>query len=130
MASFALLITSPPIDSQSSATAVRFANQIIENGHRLVGVFFYGAGVHNGNRFETMLNDEWANYGAWVNHANKYSTPLYLCVTAANRRGLQSETDAKQNPVDDQFNIEMPFESVGLGEWFALCKLADRTVQF
>ena len=130
MAEIALVVTSPSIDSQSAASAWHYAQAVVQSEHNLTGVFFYAAGVSNANRFQTVLADELALYAKWCDLATQHNVDLFVCVTAANRRGLQSDLDAQHNQVTDQFNIEAPFQSVGLGELVSLMNSADRMVQF
>lgn len=130
MSSFAIVVTAPNADSQSASSACHFIQAAVALGHTIKGVFFYGAGVHNANAFQTLLSDEFNILSHWRTLSDQHDIPLLVCVTAANRRGLQSELDAPNNGITDQFNLRPPFQSVGLGELVSLSQDVDRVLQF
>lgn len=127
MARFAILITHPPLDSGKGYAAYRFASAVLDTGHELTGVFFYQAGVEVSNSFVLPFNDEVNLHQCWCELANKFNMPLWVCVTAANRRGIIGHSDAQ---TDKGFNLQAPFEEVGLGEFIKLSQQCDRLVQF
>lgn len=129
MSKFSLLVTSSPIDSQSSYSAYRFALAAVQNQHQVLGVFFYQSGVLNANGFQVMLSDDASMLSTWKEFSKEYSIPLKVCVTAANRRGVITSEDAKDADLE-HFNLYSPFESVGLGELIELTTQCDRLVQF
>lgn len=129
MATFTLLITHSPFDTQSSYSAWRFANAILNKGHTVNGIFFYQSGVNNSNRFQAGHADEINMYQKWCDFNNQYAVPLQVCVTAANRRGVINQQDAADLDIH-HYNLSAPFEEVGLGELMTLMNSADRTVQF
>lgn len=126
MASFTLVVTSPPFDSQGSETALRFAQALLKMRHTLNGVFFYQAGVLSANGWQTPPNDEENAFKAWAALATQHQIPLHVCVTAANRRGLLEDG----NDIDVAHNLQSPFIASGLGQLMALCDNCDRVVQF
>ncbi|WJG11177.1 sulfurtransferase complex subunit TusD [Aliiglaciecola sp. LCG003] len=130
MAKFSIVITSPAVDSASAYSAYRFANAALKQGHSVLGVFFYQGGVTVANQFQTVLSDELNILDKWQSLARQYDIPLQVCVTAANRRGVISQLDAKQDRQQLDHNLTPPFESVGLGELVTLLNDADRSVQF
>ncbi|MFA3792241.1 sulfurtransferase complex subunit TusD [Aliiglaciecola sp. SL4] len=130
MASFCIIVTSSPLESQGCYSAYRFTQAALEAGHSITGVFFYQSGVELANSFQTMLSDELAMYPKWCELAQKHVFPLQVCVTAANRRGILSEQDAVQNDTPNLFNLDAPFESVGIGELVSMLNESDRSIQF
>lgn len=130
MTKFCILITSPSIESEGAYSALKFIEAAIHAGHQISGVFFYQAGVDLANRFQTVLSDERDLYSRWTNMATSYQIPLQVCVTAANRRGITSQMDAKEEREDGHFNLERPFESVGIGELVNMLNDCDRSIQF
>ncbi|GAB2684784.1 sulfurtransferase complex subunit TusD [Aliiglaciecola sp. 3_MG-2023] len=130
MASFSIIVTSSPLESQGCYSAYRFVQAALENGHSITGVFFYQSGVEVANAFQTMLSDELALYPKWCKLADKYTIPLQVCVTAANRRGILSQQDAIQNDTPNQYNLNPPFQSVGIGELVSMLNESDRSIQF
>jgi tRNA 2-thiouridine synthesizing protein D len=129
MASFSLLVTHPPFDHQHAYSAYRFALSAIQLGHQVKGVFFYQAGVHNSNSFQAGHSDELNLHQAWVSLSNKHSIPLQVCVTAANRRGIINQQDAKDAD-REHYNLTVPFCEVGLGDLVELMHGSDRVIQF
>ena len=130
MAGFSILVTSPPLESQGAYSAIRFIEAAIDAGHKIVGVFFYQAGVLNASYFQTPLSDELDIGQKWQALGNDKGIPLQVCVTAANRRGILSKQDVEQDKDFADFNLKPPFISVGLGELVTQITQADRTIQF
>jgi tRNA 2-thiouridine synthesizing protein D len=129
MASFSLLVTHPPFDHQHAYSAYRFALSAIQSGHQVKGVFFYQAGVHNSNSFQAGHSDEFNLHQAWVGLGNKHNIPLQVCVTAANRRGIINQHDARDAD-SEHYNLTAPFSEVGLGDLVELMHGSDRVIQF
>ena len=129
MASFSLLITKPAFDQQDANSAYRFALSAIKLKHVINGIFFYQAGVHNSNRFQSGFSDELDLHKAWVALATDHNVSLLVCSTAANRRGIINQHDAEDLDLT-HFNLAAPFTEVGLGDLVELLKLSDRVIQF
>lgn len=130
MASISIVVTSPALDSQGAYSALRFIQATLTKGHEITGVFFYQSGVSLANQFQTVLSDELALYKQWCDLAVKHNIPLQVCVTAANRRGVISQDDAKQDKERADYNLAIPFQSVGIGELVALLNESDKSIQF
>lgn len=130
MASFSIVVTSPPLDSQGAYSATRFIEAALSSGHSIVGVFFYQSGVLNGSYFQTVLSDELDLSQKWLALGENHNVPLQVCVTAASRRGILSKQDVNQDKDYADFNLKSPFVSVGLGELVTQINQADRTIQF
>ena len=129
MASFTILVTHSPFDQQASHSALKFCRAAVSSGHNVLGVFFYQAGVANGNRFQSGHSDEINLYDNWCELNQQHGIPLQVCVTAANRRGVINPQDAEDKDIS-HYNLTMPFESVGLGDLVSLMQQTDRTIQF
>ncbi|GGD78082.1 sulfurtransferase complex subunit TusD [Lacimicrobium alkaliphilum] len=128
MARFSLLITSSPVDDQGVVTAINFARAALAANHQLCGIFFYGPGTHNANSLQLVPTDEFQPYSAWLELAAQ-GIPLHVCVTAAARRGILSETEANEQD-SVSYNLTPPFQASGLGQFIELMNSADRVVQF
>lgn len=129
MSTFTILVTSAPFETQSAYTALRFSEAALQSGHHINGIFFYQAGVLNSNQFQAGHSDELNLYSRWCKLHQQYATPLQVCVTAANRRGIINQQDA-QDLDQPHFNLSAPFEEVGLGELVGLLDQAERMIQF
>lgn len=129
MASFCILVTHSPFDTQHAYSAYRFADAAINGGHQVLGIFFYQSGVNNSNGFQTPHTDELNILQKWVSMNKEQQVPLNVCVTAANRRGVINQEDATDLDMS-HYNLLPPFDEVGLGELVELINNADRTIQF
>jgi len=131
MQSLAVMVTTPP-HSNLTATAIDYIEYALKKGIEVVGVFFYQDGVLNASSHLSLPNDEYQTIKQWQRLNKGYNLPLYLCVTAAEKRGL---TDEISDEIDDQIgnnkqtNINDAFILSGLGELVELSNKADRVVQ-
>jgi tRNA 2-thiouridine synthesizing protein D len=128
MNSLSLLITSPPFDSQGQYSAYRFCLAAVEKKLTVNQVFFYQSAVLVANRLITPLSDELNIQDMWLQLANQHSIPLNVCITAANRRGIIDNEDARQQGLSS--NLATGFNAVGLGELYSITNESDRLVQF
>ncbi len=130
MSSISIIVTSPPYDSQMSYHAAQYAKAVVNSdNHQLKGVFFYGSGVLNTNALNLTLTDIHNVCDQWKMLARDHQVPMYVCVTAANARGVLSKQDASDADIE-QYSLAEWAISCGLGEWVALSEDADRVVQF
>ncbi len=113
-----LLITAPPFDSESSYTAFRFARAAIDQGHAIVRVFFFFAGVHNANKLSKVTHGGYDLAVLWSELALSNHVDLLACVTAANKRGITEDM------------VAPGFSLAGLGQLAELIIEADRLVVF
>lgn len=116
----AVVITTPPY-SNLSVTALDYIETALKSGVELLGVFFYQDGVLHANANIQIASDEFQALSHWQKLHHKYSLPLHLCITAAEKRGLSDEHDNNIHPI---------FTVSGLGELVELSISADRLVQF
>lgn len=123
MTTFALIVSTPPTDNKTY-TALKFAQTVVAQGHTISGVFFYQDGVMNANQLVQTPSDELNLMTAWQEFHKQTDTPLHLCITAAERRGLTDSLDNDQVP-----NIALNFTISGLGELVVLTSQADKVVQ-
>ncbi|ART81152.1 sulfurtransferase complex subunit TusD [Oceanisphaera avium] len=127
--SFALLVTGACYGSQAAADAYRFAQAVIAQGHVLSCIFFYQAGVTNGNSLVLPASDETNLQQAWVELATQQKIRLEVCVAAGLRRGVCDQMSASQAKLT-HWNLNEPFYLSGLGELAKAALTADRVVQF
>ena len=126
---FSLAIYAAPYSSQASATALKFAQTLLADGHELYRVFFYGDGVHNGSQLNQPPQDESNLHLDWQLLAKKHQLDLVVCIAAALRRGILDQGEAKryQKHAD---NLGEPFELSGLGQLVDACVNSDRIITF
>ncbi len=129
MMQYGLLVMGAPYSSPAPHSALRFAHAVLARGHQIVGVFFYHDGVHNASSLMAPPQDELNLRDAWVDLHQQHAIPLDVCIAAALRRGLMSETEAQRHG-KRAFNIASPFELTGLGQLLDLQQRAERFITF
>jgi tRNA 2-thiouridine synthesizing protein D len=126
---FSLAIYAAPYSSQASATALKFTQTLLADGHEVYRVFFYGDGVHNGSKLTSPPQDEVNLYLDWQVLAEQHSLDLVVCIAAALRRGILDQSEAKR--YEKEFdNLGAPFELSGLGQLVDACVNSDRVITF
>lgn len=126
---FNLFITGSLYSSQASYSALHFCRAAIELGHSITQVFFYQDGVTQGNQLSVPLADEFDSVSEWVKLAEQYQLNLVVCVSAAERRGVLNDEQAREHNKCSA-NLHPIFSVAGLGELHAASLASDRTVSF
>ncbi|WP_237065124.1 sulfurtransferase complex subunit TusD [Microbulbifer guangxiensis] len=126
---FSLVVYSAPHAGESAATAVRFARALVDQGHRLYRVFFYGDGVHSGSALAAPPQDEQDLLGQWQALYREHGVDLVVCIAAAQRRGVLSQSEA-QRLERPAANLAEGFELGGLGQLADATAHSDRIVTF
>lgn len=124
---YVLQVNGSVYGTQSAYLAFQFAQQLLKSGHTLAQIFFYQAGVNNGNGFVNPANDEFNLQKAWQDLADNYQVKLNICMAAAQRRGVVEPDSAKDYSQD---NLAAKFELAGLAEFSQAVLSADRLVTF
>lgn len=119
---FAILIGASPAESDAPMTGLQFIKAALASNHRIVRVFFYHDGIYNA--FMPPKPGELA-VPAWSALASESDVELIYCSTAAERRGMGSDSG---EPAGAR---SLPgFRAGGLGLWVDACLRADRVLQF
>lgn len=140
---YVLLVKQPVYGSQGAFLAYRLA-QVLVQKHCIRQIFFYQDGVSNGNALVYPANDEFNLVSAWQAFSRQFNVPLYLCVAAAQRRGVvDSDSAADKSAVkkSNAFstsatpaapsgvnNLADVFQLAGLGEFSRALLQADRVI--
>jgi len=119
----ALVVTTPP-NSNLTTTAINLVRAALDSGVSIIGVFFYQDGVLNAAKYLSIPSDEFQTLAQWQQLNSVYNVPLYLCFTAAEKRGLSDELNNHESS-----NIDSAFTVSGLGELVELTSNAERVVQ-
>ena len=128
LTSLAVIVSTQPIDSKTN-TALEFVTAAVQQDNiELLGVFFYQDGVLNASTSLSIPSDEFQATDNWKALYQQYNVPLYLCITAAEKRGMTDELSDANN-VFHTSNIDEVFTVAGLGELVELTTKADRLVQ-
>jgi tRNA 2-thiouridine synthesizing protein D len=126
---FSLLVLGSPYSSQSTATALRFANAVISSGNQLYRVFFYHDGVHSANELICPPQDELHIPEQWQQLAQTSKVDLVVCVGSALKRGILDTTEADRYE-KHHHNLKPEFEISGLGQLVDAAIHSDRLVTF
>lgn len=126
---FTLVVYGAPHASQGAATALRFARAVLASGHGIFRVFFYGDGIHNGSALAAPPQDEQDLLAQWQELQQQHTLDLTVCIAAAQRRGVLSESEASrlEKPAA---NLAEGFELAGLGQLAEAAAMSDRVVTF
>jgi len=119
----AIVVTTPP-NSNLTATAIDLVKSAVDNGIKIIGVFFYQDGVLNAAKHLAIPSDEFQTLKQWQQLQLQHNVPLHLCISAAEKRGLTDEQNS-----DELSNIDSLFIVSGLGELVELTCKAQRVVQ-
>lgn len=122
---YVLAIKQPIYGAQGGFLAYQFAQALIKKGHEISQIFFFQAGVSQGNQFVYPANDEFNLQQAWQKFSQQHQIPLHLCIAAAQRRGVVNAETAQSTTQD---NLAEHFTLAGLGEFSRAVLEADRVI--
>jgi len=126
---FAIQINSSPYSSGCGESAYQFINTVIEKRHQVYRVFFYFEAIYQAFHFMAPPDDEVDLVRRWSELAKNHHLDLVICISAAQRRGLLFEDEAKRrNKVDNE--LAEGFRISGLGQLVEAILEADRFIIF
>ncbi len=123
---YVICVHSPVYGSQGAFLAYQFAETVLAQGHQISQIFFFQAGVSNGNGFVYPANDEFNLVKAWQKFSQIHQVPLCLCIAASQRRGVVDQSTAFSC---EQQNLAEGFILTGLGEFSRALLEADRVIK-
>ncbi|WP_110599745.1 sulfurtransferase complex subunit TusD [Salinicola lusitanus] len=129
MLNYALLLHAAPYSHQAALSALRFADTVVANGHRMKTVFFYHDGVHNASALMAPPQDEVHLADGWKRLHREHGTELLVCVAAGLRRGLLDVGEASRHGAMSH-SLEAPFELTGVGQLVDAMLTSDRMITF
>ncbi len=94
---FSIVIYAAPYSAESAATALRFAQSLIQQGHELYRLFFFGDGVHNASKLTVVAQDEINLQQQWSKLIEDNDIDSVICVSSALRRGVLDQTEADRH---------------------------------
>lgn len=125
-ATFTVLVNASPL-TEGNLTAYHFCKTLLQKNHTIIRVFFYSDGIYTANSLITSSSDEINLTHLWQELAEQDHIELCVCVSAANRRGIQNLEDAPVNPMT---NLAKGFILTGLGQLTEAIIKADRFITF
>jgi tRNA 2-thiouridine synthesizing protein D len=117
---YAIQVNGAPGDSAADH-ALQFIRAALAKDHEILLIFFYYDGVYTG--LVAPGSPAVCPAGEWSELAARHGLSLTLCVSAAERRGLDTS-----RPGD--VALAPGFVTGGLGQWVGACVRADRCVVF
>ena len=110
-------------------TAFQFARNLLEQGHDIYRVFFYGDGVQNANALSVSPQDEQNLPTAWHKLIESNDIDSVACVSSALTRGLLDPKEADRHEKDAASLLESS-EIAGLGQLVDAALNSDRVISF
>ncbi len=126
---YAIQITASPNDSNTAYSAYQFIKAALKMDHQIFRVFFYQEGIYHAFKYATPPEDELQMTKKWTELANDHGIDLVVCISAAQRRGLLSDDEAKRQGKVDH-DLAEGFRISGLGQLLEATLLADRFIGF
>jgi|TARA_B110000196_G_scaffold227839_1_gene196540 tRNA 2-thiouridine synthesizing protein D len=126
---FSIVIYAAPYSAESAATALRFAQSLIQQGHELYRLFFFGDGVHNASKLTVVAQDEINLQQQWSKLIEDHDIDSVICVSSALRRGVLDQTEADRHELGTASAYESS-EVAGLGQLVDAALHSDRVVNF
>lgn len=118
-----------PYSSEAAATAFNFTKTLLDQGHELYRLFFFGDGVHNANRLAVVAQDEVNLQQRWDQLITTHRLDAVVCVSSAIRRGLLDSQESERYELD-AISVYGSSEIAGLGQLIDAVINSDRVVNF
>lgn len=125
---FALLITAAP-NAQGCYQALLFARAALRQGHTLSKLFFFSDAATVGNSLHVFPQDELDITREWREFIRENQLEAIVCVTAALKRGVIGEREAKRYQ-KDAHNAASELQIAGLGSLAEAVIESERLVHF
>ena len=126
---FSIVIYAAPYSTEAAASALRFAESLIQQGHELYRLFFFGDGVHNASKLTVVAQDEINLQLQWRKLIEEHDIDSVICVSSALRRGVLDQTEAERHGLSAASAYESS-EVAGLGQLVDASLHSDRVVNF
>ncbi len=107
-----------------SRSALRFATALLRHGHPIYRIFFYGDGCRHGFRIDSATGDI---LDQWSQLISEHQLDAVICVTAACKRKLLTESEARNSNPDP---LLPGYSLSGLGQLVDATVCSDRVVTF
>lgn len=127
---YTILVTGAAYGTQYASSAFLFCQNLVKTKHNLYSIFFYCDGVLNANSMITPAIDEFNLIKAWQELHVRYKVNLYVCYSAALRRGILEDKTKIDINSSKKGNLGFYFELSGLIELANSIKICDRIIQF
>lgn len=126
---YAIQVNTSPYASYAGCSAYRFVEAALTAGHQILRIFFYQEGIYHALAHTLPPEDELNMTGLWSALALEKGIDLVVCISAAQRRGLLCEDEARRQQADAG-QLAKGFRIAGLGQWLEASLEADRCIVF
>lgn len=126
---YAIQVNTSPYASFAGSSAYRFIQAALVARHQILRVFFYQEGVYHAFRYSLPPEDEIHMTSLWSSLALEQGIDLVVCISAAQRRGLLCEDEARRQG-GGSGQLADGFRIAGLGQWLEASLEADRCLVF
>lgn len=126
---FAIQVNTAPYQSNAGYAAYQFINAALAQGHEIFRVFFYHDGIYHAFKYATPPDDEVHFTAQWSALAKRHQIDLVVCISAAQRRGLLCDDEARLQGKRDS-DLADGFRISGLGQLVEATLEADRFLVF
>lgn len=126
---FSIVIYAAPYSSEAAATALRFTSCLLEQGHEIYRLFFFGDGVHNANRLTVVAQDDQNIQEEWDKLIKTNELDSVICVSSAIKRGIINETESSRYELN-AVSAHDSSDISGLGQLIDAAINSDRVVNF
>ena len=125
---FTLILSSSPQDP-ATRRALRFAQAVLAAGHQINRVFFYQDAVHIASRLLVFSQGELNIVQQWQEFVCMHQLDAVVCITAALRRGVLDQDEARRYQ-KDAYNLAEGFVLSGLGQLHEALQAGEQAVHF
>jgi tRNA 2-thiouridine synthesizing protein D len=126
---YAIQINASPNNSNSGYSAYQFIIAALKKKHEIFRVFFYYEGIYHAFKYSTPADDELQMIKKWSELATEQGLDLVVCISAAQRRGLLCDDEAKRQGKVDK-DVAEGFRISGLGQLLEAILVTDRFIEF
>ena len=126
---FSVVIYSAPYTSEAAASALRFSETLISEGHDIYRLFFFSDGVHNANKLAVTPQDEVNLQAAWDELITSNKLDSVVCVSSAIKRGILDDNEARKHELSSE-SLKPSSKIAGLGQLVDAYINSDRVINF
>lgn len=126
---FTIVIYGAPYSAQAAESAYRFTSTLLDEGHSIYRLFFFGDGVHNVGRLAVAPQDEINLPRRWQDLIQRHELDSVACVSSAIKRGIINAQEAERYQLE-AISIHDDSEIAGLGQLIDAVMNSDRVISF
>jgi len=126
---FSIVVYAAPYSSEAASTAFNFTKTLLDQGHDIYRLFFFGDGVHNANKLAVVAQDEVNLQQQWDKLITSHQLDSIVCVTSAIKRGIVDTAESRRHDLEAPSMYDSS-EIAGLGQLIDATINSDRIVNF